>query len=87
MIRRGLRRHWFGVSFTLLVAGICLVGGYILADIVIPEMQRAGYIATPSPSPTASPQPSPTPPQNCTIPPLSSCWWRWCCRPRPRTRG
>jgi predicted CXXCH cytochrome family protein len=60
MIRRTIHRHWFGLTFALLVGAIIAVGGFVVSGIVIPEMQEAGYIgrangATPSPSPTPSP--------------------------------
>jgi hypothetical protein len=60
MIARGARRHWFGLSFAVLVAAICIVGGFVVTGIVLPEMQRDGYIDQPSASAEPSPQPSPT---------------------------
>lgn len=59
MMRSYLRRHWFGIGFTTITAAICLIGGVLLAEVVVPEMQRAGYLG-PRPTPAASPAPSPS---------------------------
>lgn len=59
-VRRAIRRHWFGLSFAGLVAAILLVGGFVVTGIVIPEVQRAGYLGQATAAPSPSPQPSPT---------------------------
>jgi hypothetical protein len=60
MIGRMIRRHWFGLSFAVLVAAICLVGGFVVTGIMLPEMQAAGWTGEPEASAEPSPEPSPT---------------------------
>jgi hypothetical protein len=57
-----VRRHGFRVALGALTIAICVIGAFLVAILVAPEVERAGYLGprpTPPPSPVASPSPSP----------------------------
>jgi len=60
MIRRALVRHGYWIGVGTLAAAVVLMAGFVVFNIAIPELQRAGVIAVASTlAPTSEPAASP----------------------------